>query len=136
MHTLLQKNLNSAYRAIHDGKRRIASVSNKSSSDAIAFCRLSLPACLPEQRPSPPIHQSLMKTCGGSMALVAIPWSGMGRSLRRRTAAAFSPAGVGQEAERAVVYSGDRRRRAGTGEVVRALVVDVVYKDPSHHGWI
>ena len=39
---------------------------------------------------------------------------------------------VGQEAERAVVYSGDRRRRAGTGEVVRALVVDVVYEDPSH----
>jgi hypothetical protein len=46
------------------------------------------------------------------------------------------PAGVGQEAERAVVYSGDRRWRVGTGEVVWALMVDVVYKDPSHHGRI
>lgn len=32
---------------------------------------------------------------------------------------------VGQEAEHAI-YSGDRRRRAGTGQVVRPVVVDVV----------
>ena len=78
MHTLLQKNLDSAHRAIHDGKGRIASVSHKESPDPIASCRLSLLACLPGQKPSPPIEQSLMKTRAASMAPVAIPSSGMG----------------------------------------------------------
>jgi hypothetical protein len=39
---------------------------------------------------------------------------------------------VGQEAEHAVYFGDRRRRRAGTGEVMRAVMVYVVYEDSSH----
>ena len=72
MHTLLQKNLDSAHRAIHYGKRRMAIVQNE-MSDSIAFSQLPPPACLAGQKPSPAIDLTSTKTRAAPMASVANP---------------------------------------------------------------